>query len=259
MRLSTRSSVLTLGLATTVALLAPSPASAAPAADVSIAAEAHPAVVAIGGMVTITFDVTNDGPDAATNVTIDGHVGSDLDVASLVPSVGLCTGSADFTCSLGSLPNGGTSTVTVSASPTVTGRSRAGASVSSAVADPDAGDGHDAVVVRGTKAPTCTIQGTGGRDRLRGTAADDVICGLGGNDRLLGRGGDDTLLGGTGNDGLRAGAGADRLRGGAGRDRLLGGGGRDVLAGGARSDRVNGQGGRDRCRRPSHDRVRSCP
>ena len=42
MRASTKGFVLTLGVATAIALLAPSPASAAPAADVSIAAEAHP-------------------------------------------------------------------------------------------------------------------------------------------------------------------------------------------------------------------------
>jgi Ca2+-binding RTX toxin-like protein len=258
MRMSARRCGLAVGLAVTAALVVPSSASAAPSADLSLSVDAAPAVVRLGGTVALTFEVTNDGPNATADATIDGHVGADLDVGSIVPSAGICTGSNSFTCSLGSIADGGTSTVTVTAEPTATGRSRAGGSVSSSAADPNSGNGRDAVVVRTTKAPTCTVQGTNGRDRLRGTAGDDVICGLGGGDRLLGRGGDDTLLGGGGNDVVRAAAGADRLRGGGGRDRLLGGSGRDVLAGGARSDRVNGQGGRDRCRRPSHDRVRSC-
>jgi uncharacterized repeat protein (TIGR01451 family) len=250
---------LVVALATLAVVLATTTAAAAASADLSLAVGANPGVVGVGDDVTLTLTVTNDGPDAAANVVLAGDLAADLDVQSVAATTGTCIGSRHLTCELGTIPSGGTATVTVVAEPAASGRMRTEGSVTSATPDPDAADRIDSAFIRATGGPTCTVQGTSGRDRLRGTPANDVICGLGGKDRLAGRGGDDTLLGGRGNDRLRAGPGRDRLRGGGGRDRLFGGGGPDELAGGSKRDRVNGQGGRDRCRKAAHDRVASCP
>jgi Ca2+-binding RTX toxin-like protein len=59
----------------------------------------------------------------------------------------------------------------------------------------------------GRRARVCTIEGTGGADRLRGTPGNDVICAYGGRDVVDGAGGHDLGYGGPG---------ADRITGGRG-------------------------------------------
>jgi Ca2+-binding RTX toxin-like protein len=83
----------------------------------------------------------------------------------------------------------------------------------------------------------CTIEGTGGNDRLNGTRRNDVICGYGGRDRINGRGGHDLVYAGPGNDRVTGGGGLDTLYGNFGedsfatrdgkRDKAHGGTGRD--------------------------------
>ncbi len=95
---------------------------------------------------------------------------------------------------------------------------------------------------------SCTAQGGGGHDVLRGGSnADDLDGGLG-NDTLHGGGGDDTLKGGRGSDKLHGGAGNDTLIGGLGNDTLAGGPQNDVLEGGSGRDTLIG-GGYDDCYR----------
>jgi Ca2+-binding RTX toxin-like protein len=74
---------------------------------------------------------------------------------------------------------------------------------------------------RSPKTRICTIDGTGGPDRLIGTSGDDVICGFTGNDVIRGRGGNDILYGSFGDDEIKGGAGRDSILGNAGADLLL--------------------------------------
>jgi len=67
------------------------------------------------------------------------------------------------------------------------------------------------------------IDGTVGKDRIRGAGSRDTLRGLGDNDLLSGGTGADTLLGGPGADRLDGGSGNDRLDGGAGNDVLMAG------------------------------------
>jgi hypothetical protein len=107
-------------------------------------------------------------------------------------------------------------------------------------------------------APTCSIEGTAGRDVLVGTPTADVICGAGGNDIIRGRGGRDALYGGGGADTLSGGRGADALYGGLGEDRLYGRSGVDLfLSFDGVGDRVDGGGSSDRARVDSSDRWAS--
>ena len=102
----------------------------------------------------------------------------------------------------------------------------------------------------GRRGRICTIEGTGGRDRLTGTPANDIICAYGGRDVVDGRGGHDLVYGGPGADRITGGRGRDALYGNAGADRIAA---RDV-----RRDRLHGGAGRDRARVDrGRDRIRA--
>lgn len=92
------------------------------------------------------------------------------------------------------------------------------------------------------------VNGTNGRDVLKGDGGDDLLVGRQGADRLVGLAGDDSLLGDAGHDRLAGGSGRDSLSGGAGFDTLLGERGHDLLRGGAGADIFvfKGNFGRDR-------------
>jgi Ca2+-binding RTX toxin-like protein len=90
----------------------------------------------------------------------------------------------------------------------------------------------------GSKAPKCSIRGTGGPDRIVGTRHRDVICGLGDGDEIHGGGGNDVILGGAGDDAIYGDGGRDRLFGGTGNDTFLARDGkRDAIDGGPARDR----------------------
>ena len=76
---------------------------------------------------------------------------------------------------------------------------------------------------------TSTVEGTNGKDKLRGKRSNDLILGLDANDKLNGKKGDDILEGGEGNDTLNGKKGDDYLLGSQGSDILNGGKGADVF------------------------------
>jgi len=103
-------------LALTAALLVGlGSAAAAPAkADLSVALAGSPGTVSEGAQVTYTATVTNNGPDTATNVTLRNWLPGKASLVSSTPSQGSCAGSKPYVlCSLGTLTNGGSATVTI--------------------------------------------------------------------------------------------------------------------------------------------------
>ena len=76
---------------------------------------------------------------------------------------------------------------------------------------------------------TSTVEGTNGKDKLRGKKSRDLILGFDGNDKLNGKKGDDILEGGKGDDKLKGSKGDDYLYGAKGDDVLIGGKGADVF------------------------------
>lgn len=90
-----------------------------------------------------------------------------------------------------------------------------------------------------------TINGTSGKDKLKGGVGNDFLDGGDGDDRLDGGAGNDFLYGGAGSDTLDGGTGDDNLYGGTGDDKLDGGDGNDLLDGGDGSDRLKGGKGND--------------
>lgn len=100
-------------------------------------------------------------------------------------------------------------------------------------------------------APSCTLSGTNGNDRLQGDASRNVICAKSGQDYANGRGGSDIDRGSTGSDTLVGGDGADVIRGGAGRDEIF-------AVDKAPGDEVHGGRGRDKCYVDQGDGVSGC-
>jgi uncharacterized repeat protein (TIGR01451 family) len=257
------------GLACAVALtlLGSNLAAAASAADLSVTKTADAASGVAGQDLTYTITVHNNGPDPASNVQVTDLLPSNLNLSSIsVGGAGSCSAlTTNPSCTIPTLANGDTQSVTVVGTPLRSGPLTNGASASSPTADLDTSNNTASVTL--PVSGTCTIVGTNGKDRLHGTPHRDVICGLGGNDVLVGRGGKDKLVGGGGRDLMRGGPAGDRLEGNAGNDRLygnagndvlLGGAGRDTLRGGARHDRMSGQAGGDTCIQDRGAAHRAC-
>jgi uncharacterized repeat protein (TIGR01451 family) len=84
-------------------------------ADLSIS-KSGPAFVQSGGAITYSIAVNNGGPSGATGVTVNDPLPAGMTLASATPSQGTCSGSV--TCDLGSIPSGGSATVTIVANVT---------------------------------------------------------------------------------------------------------------------------------------------
>lgn len=234
--------------------------------DLAVTVSHSPDPVRVGSNLTYTINVTNNGPDPATNVTVTDSLPPEVTFLSATASQGACSGSGTIGCALGNLPNGTSATVTFVVNPTVEGPLSNTASVKGNEPDPNAGNDSDTdtIIVNPIAEVFCkgelaTVVGTPGDDTIMGTEARDVIAGLGGNDTINGLGGNDVICAGAGNDVVNGGDGNDRLFGGPGNDRLNGGAGRDRIEGGSGRDRINGGTGRDTCLGGSGtDSAKSC-
>ena len=220
--------------------------------------------VVLGAEITYTITVTNLGPDTANGVEVTDNLPSQLDFVSSSSSQGSCQGSNNVKCTLGTIANGATATVTIKVKPKRAQQFVNTASVKGSDTDPVSANDSDSettIVVEPGPPPTCagqtaTVIGTAGNDTLTGTDKKDVFVGLGGDDTILGLGGDDlvcaaagndTVKGAAGNDEIRLGGGNDIGKGGDGNDELRGGGGDDGLKGGRGADTLRGGGGSDSC------------
>ena len=128
--------MVTLLLNGTAASTAPPPSSA----DLSIAAAASPNPIAVSSILTYTFTVTNNGPSNATGVALTDTLPSGTSFQSASPSQGTCANSSGtVTCSIGSLANGATATITLAVTTPVTATSSLSdtASVSGNETDPN--------------------------------------------------------------------------------------------------------------------------
>ena len=225
-----------------------------------------PDPVRVGSNLTYTINVTNNGPDPATGVTVTDSLPPEVTFVSATASQGACSGSSTISCAFGNLPNGTGATVTIVVTPTVEGLLSNTASVRGNEPDSNAGNDSDTDTI--TVGPPCqvlckgnlaTVCGTAGNDTIMGTPRRDVIAGLGGKDTINGLGGNDVICAGAGNDVVNGGDGNDRLFGERGNDRVNGGAGRDRIDGGSGRDRMNGGTGKDTCLGGrGTDRTKSC-
>jgi uncharacterized repeat protein (TIGR01451 family) len=268
-----------LGAATAVALAQGTGTSA----NLALTKSDSPDPVISGMPLTYTVELTNNGPDPATDVAITDQLSGGVEFVSAIPSAGTCDASGrKVTCDAPTLAADTTLAITIIVNVTKkSGTITNSASAQSAVPDthPENNLATEATQVikppipPGPSGPTCrgrkpTIVGTEGDDSITGTEKKDVIVALGGNDTVFALGGNDVVCGFPGDDTIRGSAGIDLIRGSSGNDVLkagadndhVGGGlGRDRLGGGLGSDVLNGGPGRDHCNGgPAPDVKRSC-
>ena len=86
-----------------------------PTADLSITKTDNPDPVQAGHNVTYTLVVENHGPSTATDVEVTDDLPPSLTLvsASLPPGAGNCNNTDPVECNLGTIPNGGSKTVTI--------------------------------------------------------------------------------------------------------------------------------------------------
>jgi uncharacterized repeat protein (TIGR01451 family) len=116
-------------------VIAATPASA----DLSVTKSDNPDPVDVGLNVTYTVVVTDNGPDTATNVTLTDTLPASVNFVSATPTQGTCGAPSGgvITCSLGTLVNGASATVTVVVTTTTAGVIANTASVSADQTDPN--------------------------------------------------------------------------------------------------------------------------
>jgi hypothetical protein len=108
--------------------------SASPA-DVGVTITA-PSTGATGTAASWVAKVTNNGPNQAIGVALSFNLDSSLIINSITSTAGSCGSGSEFTCDLGTLANGSSVTVTVSATPTTAGKLAGAATVSTTTVDP---------------------------------------------------------------------------------------------------------------------------
>jgi uncharacterized repeat protein (TIGR01451 family) len=119
-------------------------------ADLSVTNTGPPTATEGANNLTYTMGVTNGGPDSATGTVLTDTLGANLKFISATTSQGTFTQSGStVTFNLGTLANGGTATVTVTAQATEDGSLSNSASVTSNASDPTPGDN--------TKSATTTV------------------------------------------------------------------------------------------------------
>ena len=138
-------------------------------ADVSVTQSDSPDPVTVGGNVTYTITLTNNGPDSATDVELTDVLPSSVALVSATPSTGSCAGTSTVVCALGTLLNGASATVTIVVTTTVVGNLTNTVSVTSDETDTAPGNNLDEertvvtlpdLAVKTISAVTAAIPGT---------------------------------------------------------------------------------------------------
>ncbi len=114
--------------------------SPATAADVAITQSASPDPARVGNPVTLTLFVANNGPAAATGVTVTDTLPAGTTLLAASALLGTCGGTGPVTCTIDSLAAGGSTTVTLVLTPAAAGTPANVAAVSAAQDDPTPGN-----------------------------------------------------------------------------------------------------------------------
>jgi uncharacterized repeat protein (TIGR01451 family) len=113
-------------------------------ADLAVTQKDAPDPVHAKARLTYTITVTNNGPDAGTNVTLTDDLPATVRFLTATTPAGTCTlQSGDVVCELGTLASGGTDVVTVRVRPRKVSTIRNTVTVSAAETDPVAANNTD--------------------------------------------------------------------------------------------------------------------
>lgn len=148
-----------------------------PVINLSVQASDSPDPVATGGTLTYTYTLTNGGPSTATAVGLTNPLPGAVNFLSASSSQGSCAASAGtVTCALGSLPAGGTASVTVRVVPTASGLKTSTVSVGALEEDLLPADNTAGVSTTVSDAPSITAQPQGQTRTNGGTALFTVTA-----------------------------------------------------------------------------------
>lgn len=121
-------------------------------ADLRISKTASTDLVAAGGTVVYGIVVTNEGPNAASAVTVTDAVPEGARVLSATSSAGRCEAAGAIVCRVGDLPDGGSATVRLTVVFDQPGSTRNVAMVTSSTPDPSPGSNGSETEVTSEKA-----------------------------------------------------------------------------------------------------------
>lgn len=154
-------------------------------ADLVLTNTGSPNPVFVGGSLTYSLTVTNNGPDPATNVTLTDTLPAPVTLNSVSSPQMSCVKGSTVTCTLGTLPSGMQASATVVVTPTAPGTISNPAAVSAAEADPNPANNSWTAVTTvtapapvvsactpasGTRGATLTVAVTGANFRNGATA-----------------------------------------------------------------------------------------
>ncbi|HEX8172891.1 MAG TPA: hypothetical protein VF824_20320 [Thermoanaerobaculia bacterium] len=108
-----------------------------------------PSSVAHGQNVTFTFNVTNNGPSTATNVSFSDTL-SGAQLVSATSTAGTCSGTAPIVCAIGTLSSGQGAVITITANANSTGSISNAASVSASETDPNTANNNTSAALTTT-------------------------------------------------------------------------------------------------------------
>ncbi len=107
-------------------------------ADLSITKTPQPGPYGTGSALTYTIVVTNAGPGSAASVSVTDTIPPGTTFVSATPTQGSCSGTTTVTCSLGTIANAGSATISLTVTlPAVAGPVSNTASVTTASSDPN--------------------------------------------------------------------------------------------------------------------------
>ena len=107
-------------------------------ADLSVAVTGSPATINEGDTLTYMLTVTNHGPDTATGVTTSDTLPAGASFVSANASQGSCTNNGGvITCTLGTMTNAATATISITATANTPGTLTNKATVSATTSDPN--------------------------------------------------------------------------------------------------------------------------
>jgi uncharacterized repeat protein (TIGR01451 family) len=124
-----------------------------PVADISLSLTAAPNPVTVGQTLTYTLNVSNAGPSDATGTVLSDQLPAGVSLVSAQPSQGACSGTTTVSCSLGTVPAGGSASVVLQVIPNAAGTLTDTAGVTSGVTDPDTSNNSAAVTVDAVDVP----------------------------------------------------------------------------------------------------------
>ena len=104
-------------------------------ADLAVTLTA-PATATTGTAISWVATISNSGPNAATGAAVSMNLDSSLIINNITPSQGSCSAGPQFSCDLGSLANGASATVKVTATPSTATTLAGVATISSVSYDP---------------------------------------------------------------------------------------------------------------------------